>query len=156
MTWNPREYLQRVEAMFEGVTGDVERIGKEFIAIAGERLVLNTPGPGLQYALTEYIATGRLRAGWSFGSNPPDSVSQFEGGPYDDRGIRTSARIRAEIFSIPLQPESFIWNDVAYAVDVHYGRGAHEHIGARPWVYDISLEGNDMLAEAVERVGARA
>ncbi len=77
MTWNPREYLQKVEAMFEGVTGDVERIGKEFIAIAGERLVLNTPGPGLQYALTEYIATGRLRAGWSFGSNPPDSVSQF-------------------------------------------------------------------------------
>lgn len=156
MSFELGEYMQRVDAMFDQVEGDFERVGQEFIVAATEMLVETTPGPGLQYEDTEYIATGRLRAGWTFGTNPPGSVSQDEGGPYDDRGIRTVARIRAQVFSTPLQTVTFVWNDVAYAYYVHYGLGNHSHIGPRPWVYDTSKHGQEFLAIAVERAKARA
>lgn len=155
MSDSTSEYIQKVEAMFSRASGDIERIAMEFIAAAGEMLIASTPGPGLQYDQTEYIATGRLRAGWVFGLNPPGTVSQDEGGPYDDRGIRTMARLRAQIFASGAQRISFLWNDVAYAYYVHYGLENHEHIGPRPWVYDVSKLGEELLDIAMERAGGR-
>lgn len=154
MADNGSAYIQKVDAMFSRATGDLERIAMEFINAAAEMLVETTPGPGLQYEETEYIATGRLRAGWSFGLNPPATVSKEEGGPFDDRGIRTKAMLRAAIFSNGPQRISFLWNDVGYAYYVHYGLGNHAHIGPRPWIYDVSKLGEELLDIAMKKAGA--
>lgn len=153
------EYIQKVDVMFDQVTEDFERIGQEFVNAAAEMLVETTPGPDLQYALTEYIATGRLRAGWYFSTNtPPLTVQDIDGGPYDTSrgGSQTKARLRAQIFTNGLQRVAFLWNDVGYAYYVHYGLENHEHIGPRPWVYDVSKLGEELLAIAMERAGSRA
>lgn len=147
-------YINQVNAMFAGVTGDLERIGMEFVAAAAEQLIDTTPGPGLQDAQTEYIATGRLRGGWQFGLIPPGSVSRDTGGPYEDRGNATKARLRQAIFTTGLQRIVFLWNDVGYAYYVHQGLGNHERIGPRPWIYDVSKLGDELLAVARQRAGA--
>lgn len=139
--------------MFDKVEGDIERIAKEFIAAAAERLVEETPGPSLQYEYTEYIATGRLRAGWVFGEAVPASVSRVEGGPYDEDGIGTIRELRVAIFATKLQRISFVWNEVGYAYYVHYGLENHEHIGPRPWIYDTAKMGQELLAIAQARAG---
>lgn len=153
-----RAYIQKVEAMFDGVTDQYERIGQEFIAAAAEALVETTPGPDLQYALTEYIASGRLRAGWHFGTSAPLAVTQVEGGPYDTSrgGAQTAGRLRMQIFKSSLQRITFLWNEVGYGYYVHYGLENHEHIGPRPWVYDVSKLGEELLAIAMERAGSPA
>lgn len=144
-------YMEDVNAMFSGVVGDLEQIAMEFIAAAGEMLVEMTPGPGLQYPQTLYIATGRLRGGWQFGLMAPSSVSRDDGGPYEDRGNATKDRLRAQIFTTGAQRISFLWNEVAYAYYVHYGLENHEHIGPRPWVYDVSKMGDELLELAQQR-----
>lgn len=150
------QYIQKVEAMFGRVTGHYEEIAREFIAAAAEMLVQTTPGPNLQYPLTEYIAVGRLRAGWHFGTQAPTTVSKVDGGPYDEEGIRTIANLRLAIFVTPIQRISFLWNDVGYGYYVHYGLENHEHIGPRPWVYDVSKLGEELLEIAMERAGSPA
>ena len=159
MTFALSKYFQQVDAMFDRVTGDYERIGQEFIAAAMEMLVETTPGPDLQYPLTEYIATGRLRAGWYFSTTtPPLTVQDTQGGPYDTTrgGAATKARLRAQIFTNGLQRITFLWNDVGYGYYVHYGLENHEHIGPRPWVYDVSKLGEELLEIAIERAGSPA
>lgn len=152
-------YISQVDVMFDGVVGDLERIGQEFVNAAAEQLVETTPGPDLQYELTEYIATGRLRAGWHFGTTtPPATATRDEGGPYDisRSGGATKARLRQQIFSNGLQKIVFLWNEVAYALYVHDGQGNHQHIGPRPWVYDASKLGQEFLAIARERARSPA
>lgn len=149
-------YMEDVNAMFSLANGDLERIAMEFIAAAGDMLVDMTPGPGLQFPQTLYIATGRLRAGWQFGLMAPATVSRDDGGPYEDRGNATKARLRAQIFTNGAQRISFLWNEVAYAYYVAYGLGNHEHIGPRPWVYDVSKMGDELLEIAMQQAGAAA
>lgn len=150
-------YISKVNAMFDRAEGDLTRIGEEFIAAAAEMLVTTTPGPNLQDPETEYIATGRLRAGWQFGMNPPGSVSRQTGGPYDEEGIGTIRQLRLAIFVTGLQRVSFLWNEVAYGYYVHQGLGNHyERIGPRPWVRDVSKLGEELLDIAMARQGSRS
>lgn len=150
------EFMRNVDVMFDKVEDDFFRIGEEFIAAAAEKLVMTTPGPNLQDDATEYIATGRLRAGWHFGLQAPSSVSREEGGPYDEEGIGTISQLRRAIFSTGAQRISFLWNDVAYGYYVHQGEGNHLRIGPRPWVRDVSLLGQELLEIAMERKGTRS
>lgn len=151
-------YILGVEAMFAKVTSQYEEIGQEFIAAAMEVLVETTPGPDLQAAQTEYIATGRLRAGWHFGTQAPLTVTGVDGGPYDTSrgGAQTIGRLRAQIFETRLQRITFLWNEVGYGYYVHYGLENHVEIGPRPWVYDAHKEGEEFLAIAMARAGRTA
>lgn len=159
MTFELSKYIQRVDVMFDQVTADYESIAMEFVNAASEHLIETTPGPDLQYPLTEYIATGRLRAGWHVSTSiPPLTVQDVDGGPYDTSrgGSQTKARMRVQIFQNGLQRIVFLWNEIGYGYYVHYGLENHEHIGPRPWVYDTSKLGQEMLAIAMERAGSRS
>lgn len=151
-------YILKVNAMFDRVTDQYEDIAREFIAAAMEELVRTTPGPDLQAAQTEYIATGRLRAGWHYGSQAPLTVGEVTGGPYDTsrEGSATAGRLRIQIFETPLQRISFLWNEVGYGYYVHYGLENHVEIGPRPWVYDAHKQGEEFLAIAMNRAGRTA
>ncbi|MBU0801403.1 MAG: hypothetical protein KKA05_10450 [Alphaproteobacteria bacterium] len=144
------EFIRKVEGMFDQVTEQVEEIGKVWQIKVMARLVIETPGPGLQYDLTEYIATGRLRAGWRYSANapPPKTVSRQKGGPYDIDGQSTRSRISVEVLALPLASIGWVWNDVGYGYYVHEGLGNHEHIGPRKWVDLVALRGEVLLAEA--------
>lgn len=148
-------YIQNVDAMFAEVKDQYEEIGKLFIVVALEELVQNTPGPDLQYAGTDYIATGRLRAGWNYSENPPLTTGETFGGPYDTSrgGQLTITRVSGDILSAALPREVALWNEVGYGYYVHYGLENHTHIGPRPWVYDASKLGQEFLAVAMERAG---
>lgn len=148
---NLSQFIFKTNAMFDRADAYLENIGHEFIMAAAERLIRTTPGPGLQDDQTEYIATGRLRGGWTFGLNPPSSVSRDTGGPYEDRGTALLANIRLQVFATPLQDISFLWNEVAYAYYVHEGLGNHIKIGKRPWIASVGDQGYDLLVIARSR-----
>ena len=93
-----------------------------------EDVVKNTAGPGNQYPETEYIATGRLRAGWQGGENPPSTVSRTIGGPFDEDGDATVSAVMA---TFKLEGKWSIWNEVGYSYYVFHGLGNHAHIGPR-------------------------
>jgi hypothetical protein len=148
-------YVQQVKAMFDKAERQVQNIAREWIVEMAQDLSYNTPGPGLQYDKTLYIATGRLRGGWNYATHPaPATVGRFEGGPYDETGDETVAAIRRAVYALDLPPSPTLWNDVAYGFDVHYGQGNHEHIGPRPWVYDASKRSQQNFEAARRRVMA--
>lgn len=148
-------FVREVRAMINGAKDDIHEIVKVWQLKVMTRLVIETPGPGNQYYLTEYIATGRLRGGWNFGAEAPPGVPLMgitgrEDG--EDRAQSTISRVGLEITGAGLLPTSFLWNEVGYGAYVHEGIGNHAHIGPRPWVQWVALEADDLLDQARREV----
>lgn len=127
MSDDPAAFARNVDAMFERFNQDVATVTRNWIMSISYEMVFMTRGPGNQRPEdTEYMATGRLRAGYSATLNPgPGSASRWDGGPYDDTddGSETSQRLNGEIATLTatMPLELNIWNDVAYGYLVHEG-----------------------------------
>lgn len=148
-------FLRKVDAMFDAAEENVEEIVKVWRLKIIARLVLDTPGPGNQYEHTEYIAVGRLRAGWQFGFEAPSSTPLMGStGQEDITGAATMGRLGLEMGAAGIVPTSYIWNDVGYGWYVHEGLENHAHIGPRKWVYKVADLAGDLLNEARLEVGA--
>lgn len=144
-------FIRDVDAMFVRVEAQIDQIVEVWKAKVAEYLVITTPGPGNQYYTTEYIATGRLRAGYSYSLDAPSGVTLMgisgrEDG--DDRASATIARLKGEIQVEGLVAISYLWNDVGYGVYVHEGIGNHVHIGPRPFVQETALIADELYEEA--------
>lgn len=148
-------FLTKTNAMFDRAKGDNEEIVKVWMLKVATRLVLTTPGPGLQWPTTEYIATGRLRAGWNYGFSAPETVGSHGDGGEDLDGKSTIATMGAEISARGFQAVTFMWNAVGYGLYVHEGIGNHAHIGPRPWVLLTALDGQALLDQARAEVMGR-
>lgn len=140
MADTPSEYVFKVRAMFNRVRAQTHEIVKTWQVKVATRVILDTPGPGNQLPETEYIATGRLRAGWHYSPEPPPPMVPAKplGAPedYDDRATATRARLGAEIRAAAGLPIAYLWNSVGYATIVHEGWGRHPY--PRPWVQLIA------------------
>ncbi|AKU43435.1 hypothetical protein CPT_Sansa31 [Caulobacter phage Sansa] len=155
MSDRPADYIRKVNAMFDRADRFIYTVAREWIIECVQDLAYNTPGPGLQYDQTQYIATGRLRGGWNYATFPPPATaSRFDGGPYDETGDETVARVRAAVYALDLPASPSLWNDVAYGFDVHFGLGNHEHIGPRPWVDEVAKRAQSNFNRARSRVMA--
>lgn len=153
---SPSAYIAKVKAMFGEADRYLEDACKEFVIECARDMNHNAPGPGNQYSGTGYYAVGRLRGSLNFSTGPgPASVSRYAGGPLDETGDESVARIRAEIYGSKLTANPSLWYDVAYAFDAHEGQGHHTHIGPRPWVYDVSKRGQENFEVARARAIAK-
>jgi hypothetical protein len=130
-------YIFAVEAMFNDAMDEIEGIVLRWKFGVVDELVIDTPGPGNQYDATEYIATGRLRAGyqWSTGS-PPATVPALgrtgaEDG--DQYAAATRLRLKAAMKASGAFSSGALYNEVGYGLYVHEGLENHAHIGARPF-----------------------
>lgn len=130
------EFRDRTRAMFARARAQITDTSKQFVEDVLVDLVASTPGPGLQYPETEYIASGRLRGGYVAGESAPSRASRWTGGPYEDRGDATVARLMLS-FSVKLPKKIAVWNEVAYGYWVFHGLQNHAHIGPRPWIDDV-------------------
>ena len=144
MTWRGR-----VSGMFDRAREDVRDIAEIYVDNVVEDVVKTTPGPGLQYPLTEYIAVGRLRGGWRGGTDAPSSVSQMDGGPLDEDGDATVAAVMA---SFHLEARFQVWNVVGYGFYVYHGVGPHKHIGPRLWIDEAAMRAPIHFRSAVAAV----
>jgi hypothetical protein len=125
-------FMRDVDAMFVRVEGQINEIVEKWKSKVVEHLVIATPGPGNQWPTTAYIATGRLRAGWNFGVDPPAmtplmGISGAEDG--DDRAGATISKVGLQVSASGLLPVTYYWNEVGYALYVHEGLGNHAKIG---------------------------
>lgn len=149
-------FIRQVRAMINKAEEQIEEIIKVWQLKVATRLVLETPGPGNQWPRTEYIATGRLRAGWNFSVQDPPSGVPLMGLTGEEDGdqyaSRTVAKIGIALSSAALGPVAYLWNEVGYGVYVHEGLGGHLHIGPRPWVQWVALEADDLLDDARRQV----
>lgn len=147
MSDSPAEFERKMMAMFDLAVEQVEEIGVRYVLHFAAELIDTTPGPNLQYPHdTEYIATGRLRAGWSYDTTAITVASRWEGGPYTEHGEDTLAAIEAGLRSGPLPSVLFLQNDVAYGHIVHEGLGRHTI--DRPWVKLASLRDGEFAVKA--------
>lgn len=139
------EYLRKVDAMFDTAEHQLVNICLVFVQRMAWPLIDNTPGPNLQYPEdTEYIATGRLRAGWKVSLRALGNVDQWDGGPYTEHGDDTLAAIEGQLAEYRgaklsgLPKVLFLVNGVAYGYIVHWGLGRHTI--ARPWVDNVATD----------------
>jgi len=146
-------YIRKVDVMFDRAEARLENIAKTWMVYVVEDLLESTYGPGNQYDQTQYIATGRLRAGWQYGMAAPATASRMTGGPYDETGEETAARIATQIRQAPLPATAVVYNEVGYAILIHYGLEGHEHIGPRPWVDEVAKRSQDHFERAKADVG---
>ncbi len=152
MSDSPAAFAAKNKAQFAQLEARLNDAGRRFIGDLAARLVETTPGPGLQVAGTEYIATGRLRAGWRWGEDHGEATN-WSDGPYTEDGGEIIAEIRASVAGAPVPAISYLWNNVAYAVLVHDGRGRHKE--PRPWVDLVALEAPG-IGEAATTAAASA
>lgn len=147
-----RTFQIKLDRMFDAAEKQVDQAVKVWRLRVFNLLLLNTPGPGNQWPGTDYIATGRLRAGWRFGLNPPSSVPLSGSGDtdYSEKGAATAARLMAEVGVHGREPVTYVWNEVGYGWYVHEGLEGHEHIGPRPWVQETA-EAAPALFDSVRR-----
>lgn len=144
------EFRRKNDAQFEIAQRQFREIVMAFFGLVAEDLVFTTPGPGLQIE-TDYVATGRLRAGWRWTVEaPPDQASNFTDGPYDPSGYTTVSEIEAAVNASVMVPTSYLWNDVGYGSLVHDGRGRHKE--PRPWVDLVAQRAPSHLEEARAKV----
>ena len=143
-------FRDQTRAMIAGAKQQVTATATQFVEEVVTDLVDSTPGPGLQYEQTEYIASGRLRGGYQAGESAPARASRFTGGPYEDRGDETVARLMVSFK--PLPAKISIWNEVAYAYWVYHGLQNLAHIGPRPWIDDVALRAPQHFAVAKSKV----
>lgn len=143
-------FEQDVEKMFDRFDRQVDEICVVFVVRTAAMVISTTPGPNLQYPLTEYIATGRLRGAWTYGWSPLGAATRYEGGPYTEHGDDTLAVIEAQVRSRPIAAISYLRNDVAYGYFVHEGLFGHAHIGPRPWV-EATAAAQQSIADAARR-----
>lgn len=150
------DFMFQVQAMLDEAFDDIERVvgiwqGKivDYLVIAND----GTPGPGNQYEATEYIATGRLRAGWQFttgsppGNVPKMGVTGAEDG--DQYAASTRGRLKAEMHAAGIQAISFLYNEVGYGYWVHEGIETHAHIGRRPFAAITAARSGALFREAM-------
>lgn len=130
MSDSAAQFASKNRAQFALLEKQLATIGQQFIGDLAEHLVVDTPGPGLQTPGTEYVATGRLRAGWRWGAAQGEATNWTDG-PYTDDGGDVVDAIRSEVKASAVLPVSYLWNDVGYAVLVHDGLGRHK--APRPW-----------------------
>lgn len=142
-------WREQTARMFNRAEEDVKDVAEIFVDNCVEDLVKNTPGPGLQYDLTEYIAVGRLRGGWRGGDNPPSSVSRLDGGPLDEDGDATVAAVMA---TFTFDGRWSVWNEVAYLYYVAHGLGNHDHIGPRNPITGVQNRAINHFGAAVSAV----
>ena len=157
MSDDRRTYQAKVDRMFAVFRDQIDDITKVYQLKVASAVIRATYGPGNQWHGTPYEATGRLRAGWRWGDEPPPPRAGIsEGGPFDPDGSATSASISLRILQAEWRPAVWLWNNVGYAWLVHEGKGGHSHIGPRPWVEIIAANGQDYLRAARQEVMARS
>lgn len=161
MSDSARDFMAKVDRMFADAERQLVEICITYVVKIAWPLIDTTPGPNLQYPYdTEYIATGRLRAGWKLSLSPLSQATQWEGGPYTEHGDDTLALIEGELGPLRVLPLAslprslYLVNVVAYGYIVHWGLGRHST--ARPWVENVA---NDVprtaMAEARAEVMGR-
>jgi hypothetical protein len=146
------DFQRKTDAMFDKAIGQQEEIARRYVMKLATLVVKSTPGPNLQLPWTEYIATGRLRAGWSYDLERVSVAHKWESGPYSDTGDEALAEIRAAVFGGPLPAVAYLNNDVAYGIIVHDGLGRMPV--DRPWVGDTAGEAERLADEARREVMA--
>jgi hypothetical protein len=158
MTDRRSDFRQKTESMFDGIEQQLKDIAKVAQVKVVTELVIETWGPGKQWPTTEYQAVGRLRAGWRWGSQPPPAMpSNATDGPYDlGHGQQTIGPLSLKIFQEDLQPVTWAWNDVTYAMAVHEGLGGNSKIGRRPWVEIVADRWPELLDAARRDVMSHA
>jgi hypothetical protein len=148
-------YIRKINAMFDKADKQIDQTVKIWRLKIITRLILNTPGPGNQYSGTDYIAVGRLRAGWQFGFEAPASTPLMgDTGEEDITGATTVSRLAVEMGASGIVASSYVWNSVGYGWYVHEGLESHSHIGPRKWVYEVADVSDVLLDEARKEAGA--
>lgn len=130
MSDTPAQFAAKNKAQFDKFDAQMNAIARIWIGKLAWALISTTPGPNLQTADTEYIATGRLRAGWRWTVEIGEATN-WKDGPYTEDGLDTLADIQATVAAAPLVPMSYLWTDVGYGALVHDGKGRHKW--PRPW-----------------------
>lgn len=131
------EFRRRNEAQFDRAERWLQQLGRTYIILLAEDVVIETPGFGNQYDGTNYIPTGRLRGGWDWRRSPLGATSKgygaerHEDGPFSDYGRETVQRITSQVTGRRISGISYLENDVAYGDDIVRGEGNHAHIGPR-------------------------
>lgn len=148
------EFRAKTRAMFAQVNEQIEAIGKEYVLRMSWSVIETTPGPNLQLPETEYIATGRLRAGFTISTAQVETASRWEGGPYTEHGDDTLAAIESYLAEGPLPPFLYLNNDVAYGYIVWHGIGRMPV--ARPWTAVAASPTNQEVAATEARLEVMA
>lgn len=139
-------FTAKANAMIAAAQARVDEIAREYISDLAAELIVTTPGPNLQKPDTEYIATGRLRGGWSFSLTRIADADRWDGGPYTEHGDDTLAAIEGALAEVRVLPSIvYVQNDVAYGHLVAQGLGRHAD-WPRPWVWEASKKAPQILA----------
>lgn len=134
---SPSDFKRKNDQMFERMSNQLDAIGRRFIVLMAEDIVVHTPGFGNQDPEdTPYIPTGRLRGGWDWSETPQATASRRTGGPYSDYGAETVARITSAVMASPRPSISYLQNDVLYGHLVRWGLA--RHVSIRNWPQDTA------------------
>lgn len=151
------EFTRKNRAQFERARRALQYLGREYVRLIAEDLVINTPGFGNQMPPdTEYVPTGRLRGGWNFTRSPMRTTSKGinaarnEDGPFSDYGHETIERITAQLAGVRMGGLSYLENDVAYGILIVRGEGGHEKTGPRNWPMDTVKRQHSIARKAVQ------
>ena len=131
------DFQQKNDRQFDRAERFLAELGRRYIILLAEDVVIETPGFGNQYDGTNYIPTGRLRGGWDWKRSPIGATSKgygadrHEDGPFSDYGRETVDRITLQVAGRWVGGISYLENDVAYGDDIVRGEGNHAHIGPR-------------------------
>lgn len=153
MSDSREEFRAKNSRQFDQARARLENVGKSYIVHLAAALIDTTPGPNLQLADTEYIATGQLRDGWSWGVVAKNEAHRWnDDGEYDDYGSRAFGEIEASVKASRRLPAiSYLQNDVAYGYIVHEGLGRMPV--ARPWTQEVANDAEKHAADAKREVG---
>jgi hypothetical protein len=153
MSDDPAAFRAKTKRQFEQAGNHLDGIGRAFIMNLAAALIDSTPGPNLQLADTEYIATGQLRDGWSWGLAAQNEAHRWnDGGSYDDYGSRAFGEIQSAVAgAFRLPAISYLQNDNAYGYIVHEGLGRMPV--ARPWVTSVAKDAEVYADQAKAEVG---
>lgn len=154
-------FIRKTDAMIEAVEQYAEEVGRRYFVHMAAHVIRWTPGPNLQFPHdTAYIATGRLRAAWSYSEAPIGSTSRRDGGPYTQHGDDTLSQIEADFPKGRLPQSAYLVNDVLYGYIIQEGGPGH---GAprpgpdgdgRHWVINTPRHAERFLREAKAEAGA--
>lgn len=148
------DFERSVHAQFDRANHQLREIAILWQLKMAAEVIVTCPGPNNQYPYdTEYIATGRLRASFSYSNDKLAEATRWDGGPYTEHGDDTLAAYEAALRSRPIQRMGYFQSDIAYAEIVHQGYGRHKI--ARPWVWKVGTMAAHFRAEAVAEVMAR-
>ena len=142
-------FMRKVDAMIDRALDFTDLVTVLYIRNVSAEVIFTTPGPNLQWPeTTEYIAVGRLRGGWQWGTTPLATASRWKGGPYTEHGDETLSAIEAAVGKSP-PAVSYLFNDVAYGYLIQEALGRHsaERPG-RDWVEIMPHKQERLLREA--------